>query len=399
VRTSQARPDPGRPVRCLHVVVPEPPDSVGGADMHVRDLAAAQLRLGATDPTVFETLSPPFAARVREAGVACVSVAGRRGLAVLNALRRVILDRRIDVVHAHGYDGTWWAVAARASVRRRPALVVTCHGWIETSRRLRLMSVADRAATRLAAGVIVVSDELVAPALELAGRATAFAVVPNGVPIVPLQDGTGIRDRLGIPRDAVLVGAMGRLSPEKRHDRFLGACALVATRRRDVHFVLAGGGPLRAALIRQARALGLSGRLHLTGVVDRPQALLRELDVVVQPSDAETTSRVVLEAMVQARPVVATRVGGTERLIRHEVDGLVVEAGSPEPVAAQVLRVLGDPVLAARLGGTARRTAVREFDVVDMAAGVDDVYAAVLGREPARPQTWVRRRSTGSRAR
>ncbi len=381
----------GEPLNSLHVIVPEPPGSVGGADMHVRDLAAAQQRRGHTKPIVFETLSPPFAARVRAAGVECVSVAGQGKRALLGGLRQVIVDRRIDIVHAHGYDATWWTVAALASIRRRPPLVVTCHGWIETTTKLRLMSAADRAANRLAAGVIVVSEELIPAALEFASRARTFAMIPNGVPILPLQDGTGMRERLGIPAAVPLVGAMGRLSTEKRHDRFLDACALIARQRPDVQFVLAGGGPLREPLQRQATALGLSDQLHMVGVVEQPETLLRACDVVVQPSDVETTSRVVLEAMAQARPVVATRVGGMDLLIRHNETGVLVPAGAPDPIAAEVLQLLDNPDRGRAIGKLARETVIDQFDADHMAAAVDDVYSAVVGRGSVRHQTWVRK--------
>lgn len=378
------------PLGALHVIVPEPAGSIGGADMHVRDLASAQARSGRTTPAVFETLSPAFARRVREAGVDCVSTAGRGKGATLRTLRRLITSGRFDVIHAHGYDGTWWALAALATVRPRPHLVVTCHGWIENSHRLRLMSKADRAANRLAAGVIAVSDELVPAALECATRATAFAMIPNGVPIIPVQAESTIRADLRLPAAAPLVGAMGRLSAEKRHDLFVEACALIARVYPNAHYVLAGGGLLEEQLVQHAAAAGLADRFHMVGVVDDPAALLAQLAVLIQPSDVETTSKVVLEAMVQARPIVATRVGGMETMIQHDHNGILVDSGSAEPLASAALRLLDDRTMAACLGHAARRTALERFRIDDMAAAVDDVYAAVVGRASMRPQTWVR---------
>lgn len=385
------------PIRVLHVIVPEPPGSVGGADMHVLDLASALRDEGLAEPVVLETLSQPYASRVRATGVTVVSAAGLDRFRTLRRLRSLMASRRFDVIHGHGYDGTWWALAAREMIRPRPELVVTCHGWIETSLRLRVMSALDRASNKVASGIIVVSDELVPTALRSAGRARAFAVVPNGVPVLPQDDVGALRPALGLPPETVLVGAMGRLSPEKRHDVFLAACARVHARRPEVHFVLAGGGPLRDDLVRQADELGLTRRLHLIGVVDQPQRFLRQLDVVVQPSDVETTSRVVLEAMAQGRPVVATRVGGTPSLIRDGHEGLLVPPGAAREIADSTVRLLGDPVLGNRLGTQARHRVERDFSVSAMAEGVHDVYRAVLGEATRRPQTWVRNTHRGAR--
>lgn len=375
-------------IRVVHVIVPEPEGSVGGADMHVLDLAAAQRTRGTADPIVFETLSPSYARRVRSAGVPCVSTAGQGQQ--ITAATLISLMARADVVHAHGYDATWWAIGAAALIRRPPELVVTLHGWIETTLRLRALSALDRLANRLASGVIVVSDELVPAAVQTPARVRVLAVVPNGVRSEPATGGHPIRPRFGLPGRGPLVGAMGRLSPEKGHDVFVDACALIAARQPAAHFVLAGGGPLRTALTAHVTAKGLDDRFHLVGLTDEPEAFLAQLDVVVQPSDIETTSRVILEAMAQGRPVVATAVGGTASLISHGTNGLLVPRRCPEAIAGEVTRLLGSPATAARIGAAARLTVALHHDVSEMAAGVDDVYAAVLGAHPALPSTWVR---------
>jgi glycosyltransferase involved in cell wall biosynthesis len=378
------------PIRCVHVIVPEPDGSTGGADMHVRDLAAAQARRGTSQPVVFATSSHAFATRMRAVEVDCVSTAGQGRRAILPALRQLMVERQVEIVHSHGYDATWWALAALATLRRRAPLVVTCHGWIETTAKLRVWSALDRCANRLAKGVIVVSDELVAPAVRDATRARVFALVPNGVLPGRAAVGAALRARWGLPSGVPLVGAMGRLSPEKRHDVFVDACGLVASTHPSVRFVLAGGGPLHAEVARRIAAAGLRERFHLLGVVDEPEELLAELAVVVQPSDVETTSRVVLEAMMQARPIVATDVGGTATLLRHEVSGMLVPPRDAARIAAEVTRLLDEPGRATRMGKAAREAALSGYDASTMAAGVDDVYRAVLGRAAELPGTWIR---------
>jgi glycosyltransferase involved in cell wall biosynthesis len=183
---------------------------------------------------------------------------------------------------------------------------------------------------------------------------------------------------------------MGRLALEKGHDVFIDASRIIAAANPNVRFAIAGGGPLRAELTRRIAATGLSERLQLLGVVDDPRALLAELAVVVQPSDVESTSRVVLEAMMQARPIVATDVGGTSTLLRHGVSGVLVPPRDPARIAAEVTELLADPDRAARMGENARQAASAEHSAEVMADGVDDVYRGVLGGRAERPSTWIR---------
>src|SRR5262245_8213788 len=101
----------------LHVLVPEPPGEVGGADMHVRDLARYQLGAG-IDCAIVERGSTEFADRMRGQGVEVVSASGLSFPAAARLLARQVIERQPDVVHAHGYDADYWAAAARWRYRR-----------------------------------------------------------------------------------------------------------------------------------------------------------------------------------------------------------------------------------------------------------------------------------------
>src|SRR5262249_36134899 len=117
----------------LHVLVPEPPGEVGGADMHVRDLAVAQLATGMT-PAVIERGSKEFPARLASAGIEVISATGLGMRAAVHVLAREIVRKRPDVVHAHGYDADYWAAATRCRfprLFRHMPLVFTQHGVVD----------------------------------------------------------------------------------------------------------------------------------------------------------------------------------------------------------------------------------------------------------------------------
>jgi len=132
---------------------------------------------------------------------------------------------------------------------------------------------------------------------------------------------------LGIPEDAVLVGQIGRLSPEKGPDVFLRAALAAHGSAPDVHFVLVGEGPLRADLQELVARLGLASRVHFAGLRQDMASVYAELDIVVSASRSEAMPLALLEAMSCGLPVVATRVGGVPDLIQPGLSGWLVGDG------------------------------------------------------------------------
>ena len=163
------------------------------------------------------------------------------------------------------------------------------------------------------------------------------------------------------PDGVLRVGLIGRVTPVKDVATFVRACALVAAELPQAEYVVVGpteqdpGYAERCAAL--AGRLGLGERLVFTGEADTG-AWLERLDVVALTSVSEAQPLALLEAMGAGIPVVATDVGGCRSLVRGA--GLVVPPASPRATAEALLRLLGDPVLRARLGAAGRaRVAAR----------------------------------------
>jgi glycosyltransferase involved in cell wall biosynthesis len=143
--------------------------------------------------------------------------------------------------------------------------------------------------------------------------------------------------------------------------------------------VLAGATPDRKfedQLRDEIRALGLSDRVRLTGLLSERE-LLEEFataEALVLPSHQETAPMVVQQAMAAGLPAIATRVGGIPHQIEHENSGLLFEPGDEAALAALLARVAGDSTLAGRLGDAARLTALSRFRAAAVAAGTVNVY-------------------------
>ena len=186
------------------------------------------------------------------------------------------------------------------------------------------------------------------------------------------------RRSLGLPQQGPLIGAVGRLSPEKGQNVLLQALPSVLAAFPQAACVLAGEGPARAALEAEARRLGIGDRVVFLGLRRDVPMVLAALDLFVQPSIYEGFGLSLLEAMAAGLPVVASRVGGIPELIEDGRTGLLVPPQDPMALAGAVVRLLGDSEGARRLGEAAASRSRERFSLGRVADRVDALYRNIL---------------------
>jgi glycosyltransferase involved in cell wall biosynthesis len=174
---------------------------------------------------------------------------------------------------------------------------------------------------------------------------------------------------------------VGRLVPEKGADLAIAALPAILAGAPDTCLRIAGDGPLHQTLMRQAAELGVAERVEILGFVAQPALshLLADASIVVQPSRSEGISLAALEAAHAGRPVVAARVGGFPELVVDGETGLLVPPESPGALAEAILRLIGDPEGARRMGVNARRRARESFRWNDYVDAYDERLRAVGG--------------------
>jgi glycosyltransferase involved in cell wall biosynthesis len=161
----------------------------------------------------------------------------------------------------------------------------------------------------------------------------------------------------------VIVGVLGRFSPEKGPDHFLHAFSHAAARRPDLRAVMVGDGPLLARCRSLAERLGIAQRVVFPGFRSDLASIYEALDLVVIPSRSEGLPTVLLEAMLMGVAVLSTRVGGVPDLVRDGQSALLVESGDREALAESLIRLAGDRALRVRLAGEAQKMARNRLSV------------------------------------
>ncbi|HEU4898659.1 MAG TPA: glycosyltransferase [Actinomycetota bacterium] len=299
-----------------------------------------------------------------------------------------------DVVHTHtAKAGVLGRLVARA--RGVPVVVHTIHafpvhdGMSPVQHRLLLW--AERLAAACADRIIAVCQANAAEALAL-GIATArqLRVVPSGVPVAAVRAGSGerVRQALGIPAGAPVVGTVTRFMEQKAPLDLVAAGRLVVGARADAHLLVVGDGPLRAQVERAAAG---QPRIHLLGYRDDVPDVLAAVDVVAFSSRWEGLGRALTEAVVAARPVVATAVNGVPDLVVEGVTGHLVPPGRPDLLADRVLQLLARPDRGAAMGAAGAARVADRFDLGAMLAGLDAVY-----REASRDRARARLAGVGA---
>jgi glycosyltransferase involved in cell wall biosynthesis len=364
---------PGRePLSIAHVSASM---NYGGAERMLADLAAEQVQAGAR----VAIIAPPGALdrdwasagvqriAIPEASRGPVDVA-RMSLSVAAALRRAAPD----VIHAHNVKATGVVLAARTAGRRVPVLT-TMHGVAEADgdRAARILRRADLTAAVSDA----VRDDVVARGLS----AAQVCVVRNGIGSVESVDEArraAYTAELGL--GSKVVSAVGRLVPQKAHERVLEAAAAVRRTHPDVTFLIVGDGPRRAELEARVAELGVQDVVRLTGARDDARALIALSDLLVFSSDWEGLSIAALEALAAATPVVTTDVAGMRELLSGGA-GTIVPGHDPTDLAAAISELLSDEPRRLEMARIGQQKIAAEFSATVMREQYAAAYRRLLG--------------------
>jgi len=212
-----------------------------------------------------------------------------------------------------------------------------------------------------------VRDSVLKEAPNLARKSV---VVYNAVSVAEsngMEQDIKLREELGIPQGALLVGMVGRLLHWKGQEIQAEAAALVLQNHPDVRFVCVGSyfadeSHYLQKLKSLISSFGLDGRFHLVGYRSNVTDVYRALDIFVLPSTKpEPFGRVTVEAMTEGRAVIATNHGGTVELVQDGVTGVLVPPSDPRSLAAAIELLLADQPLREKIGRAAASYARENF--------------------------------------
>jgi glycosyltransferase involved in cell wall biosynthesis len=352
--------------------------SFGGGERYVADLTNALVARG---HELYVAVRPrsPLPRHLQLPPERIVTLPLRNALDVQSAheLDRFVRRNEIEVVHAHmARDYSLASYAARRN--RRAKFIATRHVLFQLN-RLHRHTLAR--ATRVIAVSNAVAHELRSSGVVAEKQ---IAVIPNGIDVDRFTRARAGFDRvqflrgMGLPVDCLLVGSVGELRTLKRHDDFIRAAAIVASRFPETQFVLAGvdtsaSGEVRKSLEALVDELRLRDRFYFLGWLDDAEKLLCAMDVFVSASETESFGLAIVEAMAAGTAVVATATEGAKEVIDDQNTGILVPIGGVDLIARSVINLLSEPEKRRTIATQSVQSAVKNFSLDRM---VDEILTA-----------------------
>jgi len=318
-----------------------------------------------------------------------------RDAASLAALVRIIRRLRPLIVHTHSSKaGILGRLAARAA--GVPVIVHTIHGLPFHPYQGRAANAlyvgAERAVARFTDRLVCVADAMARQALQAGvGRPEQYLTVYSGMEVDAFLDAerhrAGVRSALGFSRHDVVVGKVARLFRLKGHRYLLAAAPLILRRCPQVKFLFVGDGVWRERLQRQAEELGVAERVVFAGLVDssRIPAMISAMDVVVHASLREGLARVLVQALLCAKPVVSYDVDGAREVITDGLTGRLVPPRAVEELAEAVVEMIQAPERAAAMALEGRERCKERFRAERMVQELEALYLQLLSHKGIAP--------------
>jgi glycosyltransferase involved in cell wall biosynthesis len=368
--------------RKLHVAyVVTRGDDLGGAQVHVRDMAKA-MRAAGHEATIICGLRGDLTDQLEEQGVPFRSLPHLvrpihpiKDLSGLLELRTALGDLRPDLVSLHSSKAH--LIGGLAARMLDLPVLVTVHGWPfadgvpPTSRYF--YAFYERFAARLASAVVTVSHD----DLDLARRhgITArggISVIHNGMP-----DDARRRDH-NRASEPVRLLMVGRHVPQKDHRTLFRALAKLRDKPWTIDLV--GAGPDEGKNRAIAQELGVAERVRFLGYRADVPDLMAETDINVLISNWEGLPRSIIEAMRAELPTVASDVGGNRELVADERTGYLAARGDADAVAHRLAGLIDDRHKRQTFGANARRSFEQSFTFAAMFDNTMAAYRKILER-------------------
>lgn len=371
---------------------------VSGAEI---SLLLTARHLTAAEPVLFAP-EGELLDRAKESGLQAVPVPGYRARVSRNPVRlakdvfgmmragwgfaQAVRRHGIDLIHANSLRAGLMAASFRW-LHRRPIVWHVRDNLPRGPLGAGIRGIAAWGAQALIGISGSVLDGLRTRALEKKLR-----LVHNGVELRPYSEREKgqlkqrIREELRTPQIAQVIAIIGQIAPWKRQEDAVSAFNQLLIRGNDAYLWVVGEAKFReenqryeAHLKRMAEEWGIADRVRFTGFREDVMEICCAADLLFLCSDNEPFGRVIIEAMSQAVPVVATKAGGVPEIIDHDVSGMMYEVGDTDELARIADRLLRHDGLRRQLGVRGEERVIDHFTIQATAAKVEEVYRSVLG--------------------
>ncbi|MGV3573094.1 MAG: glycosyltransferase family 4 protein [Ramlibacter sp.] len=302
---------------------------------------------------------------------------GRKTIAGLAGMRRLLAREHFDVVNTHSSTDAWLVALANVLGRTRVPMVRTRHISAPVSRNLATRWLYNRAS----AALVTTGEKLRLELIEQNGFTDVpIRSIPTGIPPERFAPAHPVQARLelGLPARTT-IGILATLRSWKGHRFLVEAFGMLRAAGHDLQLLVVGDGPQRPMLEEQVAQAGLGEWIRFTGHDPKPERWLRAMDVFVLPSYAnEGVPQALMQAMMSGLPCITTDVGAIAEVARDGETALMVPPQDSAALAAMLTRLLEDAAMRERLGRQARAFALANCTLDAMCDRMEEVFRSVV---------------------
>ncbi|MBD3673136.1 MAG: glycosyltransferase family 4 protein [Planctomycetaceae bacterium] len=319
--------------------------------------------------------------RAADAGATLASIPdqGLKDLSVIRKLLKLCREQQVDIWHGHDYKSNVLGVIL--SQFHRMKLITTVHGWVKFTSRTPFYYWVDRQSLKWYDEVICVSEDLRETCIQSGVSSDRCHLIHNAIDIEQncrRLATSEAKQNFGWSSDEIVIGAVGRLSAEKGFDLLIQAVGELIDAGHPLRLVIAGEGDARDSLAQLINQQSEPDRFQLLGHRNDIPDLMQAMDMFALSSYREGLPNVVLEAMAFEVPVVSTKVAGIPRLIQHNENGVLVDAGNETELREALSRLIEQPALREKLSIAGRQTIEQEFSFQSRMEQVAALYDRLL---------------------
>lgn len=299
---------------------------------------------------------------------------------VWKRVQQLIVDEKIDIVHAHGTRAC--SNMFSAAKKMGLPLIYTCHGWSfhqdqnPLIRKIRIWG--EKFLTKKATVTICVSNANRKEGKKLFGKTFDPVVILNSIDnkkFDPEKEYKDVRQELGVDFSKMLIGFVARFTWQKQPLVLIRAFAAVLKEIPDAMLLMVGDGEQKEEAVSLIKKLDLADKVILESFRKDVPAVLAAIDVFVLPSLWEGLPVALLEAMSMAKPIIATSVDGTAEVIEDRISGyLISTANLHQNLSNAIIDLCRDKALRERISLGARKRITEHYNVRSMTEQNEEIY-------------------------
>lgn len=295
--------------------------------------------------------------------------------ATFRALKEIIRNEQIDIIHTHNFSANFWGRIAAMSVNTC-RIIATEHSL--SIRKGWLRKKIDRFLARYTDRIVSVSEAVRHSLIDEEGiEPEKILSIHNGINIEKfrhLRNPESVREELGIDANAPVVGIVGRLIPDKGHKYFLEAARAVQKKVPEVRFLVVGDGKLKGELEVYVHKFGLKGSVLFTGFRSDRIDIMNIFTIAILSSIREGLPITLLEYMALKKPIIVTKVGGMPEVIEDGISGIVIQKKNYHALTESIVKLLGDERLRIKYGNNAWKCVKNKYSEENMIRKTERLY-------------------------